>query len=40
MSEVGLNIIKRYQNIEIKALNSVSDDLDEFHRYLIDKSVN
>jgi len=40
VSEVGLNIIKRYQNIEIKALNSVSDDLDEFHRYLIDKSVN
>ena len=40
VSEVGLDIIKRYQNIEVKALKSVSADLDEFYRYLIDKSNN
>lgn len=40
VSEIGLDIIQRYQSIEEKAFNSVSDDLEDFYRYLIDKSKN
>ena len=39
VSKVGLDIIERYQKIEEKALDSVSDDLDKFHRYLMEKST-
>ena len=34
VSDVGLEIIKRYQRIEAKALASVSDDLEDFQCYL------
>ena len=34
VSDVGLEIIKRYQEIETKALASVSDDLEDFQCYL------
>ena len=34
VSDVGLEIIKRYQEIEAKALASVSDDLEDFQYYL------
>ncbi|HIF58925.1 MAG TPA: LysR family transcriptional regulator [Rhodospirillales bacterium] len=39
VSKVGLDIIEQYQKIEEKALDSVSDDLDKFHRYLMEKSI-
>ena len=39
VSTFGLDIIKQYQKIEAKALDSVSDDLNKFHSYLIEKSV-
>jgi len=39
VTEIGLDIIKRYQKIETKALNSVKEDLDEFSRYLSLKSI-
>ena len=34
VSDIGLEIIKRYQCIEAKALASVNDDLEEFQSYL------
>ena len=34
VSDIGLEIIKRYQWIEAKALASVNDDLEEFQSYL------
>jgi molybdate transport system regulatory protein len=38
VSAIGLDIIKRYQEIEKKALQSVNEELEEFARYLIKKS--
>lgn len=39
VTDIGLDIIARYQKIEAKALNSVSEDLEEFGRYLTLKST-
>ena len=39
VTETGLDIIKRYRQIEAKALDSVSDDLEMFGRYLAQKST-
>ena len=39
VTDVGLDIIKRYQEIEAKALMSVRNDLEDFGRYLIQNST-
>jgi molybdate transport system regulatory protein len=38
VSAVGLDIIKQYKRIENKALKSVREELDEFGKYLNNKS--